>query len=176
PATPTSKNSQISINSSLFHLMLYNSLISFLQIPFFVMEEEFQESEVIFQENIENEENDRDYYEFQNGDLMSSNFRNSQSRKRLKKISNSIPISIPDNLSRNNSWFKHVKNNELNFFEDEEYGDDGEMVPPHVITSRRIAGKMMSFSICSGYGRTLKGRDLSQVRNSILRMTGFLET
>ncbi|KAH0685195.1 hypothetical protein KY284_015748 [Solanum tuberosum] len=139
------------------------------------MEEEFQESEVIFQENIENEENDRDYYEFQNRDLMSSNFRNSQSRKRLKKISNSVPISIPDNLSRNNLWFKHVKNNESDFFEDEEYGDDGEMVPPHMITGRRIAGKMMSFSICSGYGRTLKGRDLSQVRNSILRMTGFLE-
>ncbi|KAH0760373.1 hypothetical protein KY290_016446 [Solanum tuberosum] len=140
------------------------------------MEEEFQESEVIFHENIENEENDRDYYEFQNRDLISSNSRDSQSRKRLKKISNSVPISIPDNLSRNNLWFKHVKNNELNFFEDEEYGDDGEMVPPHVITGRRIAGKMMSFSICSGYGRTLKGRDLSQVRNSILRMTGFLET
>ncbi|KAL3341044.1 hypothetical protein AABB24_025551 [Solanum stoloniferum] len=140
------------------------------------MEEEFQESEVIFQENIENEENNQDYYEFQNRDLISSNSRNSQSRKRLKQISNSVPISIPDNLSRNNLWFKHVKNNESNFFEDEEYGDDGEMVPPHVITGRRIAGKMMSFSICSGYGRTLKGRDLSQVRNSILRMTGFLET
>ncbi|KAL3372540.1 hypothetical protein AABB24_004870 [Solanum stoloniferum] len=140
------------------------------------MEEEFQESEVIFHENIENEENDRDYYEFQNRDLISSNSRDSQSRKRLKQISNSVPISIPDNLSRNNLWFKHVKNNESNFFKDEEYGDDGEMVPPHMITGRRIAGKMMSFSICSGYGRTLKGRDLSQVRNSILRMTGFLET
>ncbi|KAG5613858.1 hypothetical protein H5410_013682 [Solanum commersonii] len=115
------------------------------------MEEEFQESEVIFQENIENEENDRDYYEIQNWDLMSSNFKNSQSRKRLKQISNSVPIN-------------------------EEYGDDREMVPPHVITGQRIAGKMTSFSICSGYGRTLKGRDLSQVRNSILRMTGFLET
>ncbi|XP_015168173.1 uncharacterized protein [Solanum tuberosum] len=140
------------------------------------MEEEFQESEIIFHENIENEENDRDYYEFQNRDLISSNSRDLQSRKRLKQISNSVPISIPDNLSRNNLWFKHVKNNESNFFEDEEYGDDGEMVPPHVITGRRIAGKMMSFSICSGYGRTLKGRDLRQVRNSILRMTGFLET
>ncbi|XP_015168172.1 uncharacterized protein [Solanum tuberosum] len=140
------------------------------------MEEEFQESEIIFHENIENEENDRDYYEFQNRDLISSNSRDLQSRKRLKQISNSVPISIPDNLSRNNLWFKHVKNNESNFFEDEEYGDDGEMVPPHMITDRRIAGKMMSFSICSGYGRTLKGRDLRQVRNSILRMTGFLET
>uniref|UniRef100_A0A3Q7FF49 Senescence regulator n=1 Tax=Solanum lycopersicum TaxID=4081 RepID=A0A3Q7FF49_SOLLC len=138
------------------------------------MEEEIQESEVIFQENIEIEENDRDYYEFQNRDSITSN--NSQSRKRLKKISNSIPISIPDNLSRNNLWFKHVENSESIFFEDEEYCDDGEMIPPHVITGRRIAGKMMSFSICSGYGRTLKGRDLSQVRDSILRMTGFLET
>ncbi|KAM3239390.1 hypothetical protein P3L10_014424 [Capsicum annuum] len=126
--------------------------------------EEFQESEVVFQENIENEENDRDYDEFQNSDSA-----NLQSRKRSKRISNSLPINIPENLSRHNSCFKHVKN-EIDFSE------DGEIIPPHVITSTRIDRKMMSFSICSGYGRTLKGRDLSQVRNSILRMTGFLET
>ncbi|CAN4116576.1 unnamed protein product [Withania somnifera] len=130
------------------------------------MEEEFQESEIIFQENIEDEENDiQDYHEFQNGDLMSSDSRNLKSIKRSKIISSSVPITIPDNLSRNiSSWSKHTS-----FFQ------DGEMIPPHVITDRRIAGKVMSFSICSGYGRTLKGRDLSQVRNSILRMTGFLE-
>ncbi|PHU18978.1 hypothetical protein BC332_10129 [Capsicum chinense] len=126
--------------------------------------EEFQESEVVFQENIENEENDRDYDEFQNSDSA-----NLQSRKRSKRISNSLPINIPENLSRHNSCFKHVKN-EIDFSE------DGEIIPPHVITGTRIDRKMMSFSICSGYGRTLKGRDLSQVRNSILRMTGFLET
>ncbi|MBA0720279.1 hypothetical protein Golax_007906 [Gossypium laxum] len=40
--------------------------------------------------------------------------------------------------------------------------------------NRRVAGKM-AFSVCSGNGRTLKGRDLCQVRNSVLRMTGFLE-
>lgn len=57
---------------------------------------------------------------------------------------------------------------------EEEY-EDGKIIPPHVIVGRRIAGKM-AFSVCTGNGRTLKGRDLSQVRNSILRMTGFLET
>ncbi|KAM3306806.1 hypothetical protein P3S67_013677 [Capsicum chacoense] len=132
--------------------------------------EEFQESEVVFQENIENEENDRDYDEFQNrNNFINSDSANLQSRKRSKRISNSLPINIPENLSRHNSCFKHVKN-EIDFSE------NGEIIPPHVITGTRIDRKMMSFSICSGYGRTLKGRDLSQVRNSILRMTGFLET
>ncbi|MCD7451663.1 hypothetical protein HAX54_012984 [Datura stramonium] len=141
------------------------------------MEEEFQESEVIFQENImeseeAHEENDRDYYVFRDRDITNSNTRNyleSRKRPNYKQISNSVPVTIPENMiSRNaSSWFKHVEN-----FED----DEGEMIPPHVITGRRIAGKMTSFSVCSGYGRTLKGRDLSQVRNSILRMTGFLET
>ncbi|KAK4361627.1 hypothetical protein RND71_020579 [Anisodus tanguticus] len=136
------------------------------------MEEEFQESDVIFQENISNEEideeNDQDY-KSQNCD-----FSSKVQRKKAKRVSNSVPINIPENLSRNSSWFKYVEN-ESNHFEDGKYGER-EMVPPHVITGRRIAEKMMSFSICSGYGRTLKGRDLSQVRNSILRMTGFLET
>ncbi|KAH1063490.1 hypothetical protein J1N35_028477 [Gossypium stocksii] len=52
--------------------------------------------------------------------------------------------------------------------------EGGELVPPHVILERRVAGKM-AFSVCSGNGRTLKGRDLCQVRNSVLRMTGILE-
>ncbi|KAH1099076.1 hypothetical protein J1N35_015997 [Gossypium stocksii] len=52
--------------------------------------------------------------------------------------------------------------------------EGGELVPPHVILERRVAGKM-AFSVCSGNGRTLKGRDLCQVRNSVLRMTEFLE-
>ncbi|GFQ08669.1 hypothetical protein PHJA_003010900 [Phtheirospermum japonicum] len=74
-----------------------------------------------------------------------------------------MPVSIPEN----ERWLRFV----------EDGGDDGgEMVPPHVIVGRRVAGKMMAFSVCTGIGRTLKGRDLSEVRNSVLRMTGFLET
>ncbi|URD86649.1 DUF584 domain containing protein [Musa troglodytarum] len=44
-------------------------------------------------------------------------------------------------------------------------------VPPHIIVARRKT----TFSVCVGDGRTLKGRELCHVRNSILRMTGFLE-
>lgn len=54
------------------------------------------------------------------------------------------------------------------YSDDSDDGDDfmREMVPPHILVSKRIAGE----------GRPLKGRRLSEVRNSILRMTGFLET
>lgn len=58
--------------------------------------------------------------------------------------------------------------------ETEEDDDGEEMVAPHVVVERRWAGKT-GVSMCSGRGRTLKGRDLSQLRNSVLRMTGFLE-
>lgn len=66
--------------------------------------------------------------------------------------------------------------------EDTEYGEGdyggsgsgcgGEVVPPHVLLARRRA----AFSMCSGQGRTLKGRDLRRVRDSVLRMTGFIES
>ncbi|KAM0875016.1 hypothetical protein ACQ4PT_037076 [Festuca glaucescens] len=54
--------------------------------------------------------------------------------------------------------------------------DDGERggeveAPPHVLMARRRA----AFSVCSGQGRTLKGRDLTRMRDSVLRMTGFIE-
>jgi hypothetical protein len=47
----------------------------------------------------------------------------------------------------------------------------GEVEPPHVLMARRRA----AFSVCSGQGRTLKGRDLTHMRDSVLRMTGFIE-
>ncbi|KAG8055570.1 hypothetical protein GUJ93_ZPchr0001g31538 [Zizania palustris] len=52
-----------------------------------------------------------------------------------------------------------------------DYGG-AEVVPPHVLLARRRA----AFSMCSGQGRTLKGRDLRRVRDSVLRMTGFIES
>uniref|UniRef100_A0A1D1ZAQ5 LEC14B n=1 Tax=Anthurium amnicola TaxID=1678845 RepID=A0A1D1ZAQ5_9ARAE len=58
--------------------------------------------------------------------------------------------------------------------------DDGDeedgMVPPHEWIARRLARtQISSFSMCEGAGRTLKGRDLSKVRNAVLTRTGFLE-
>ncbi|XP_074287517.1 protein S40-4-like [Silene latifolia] len=49
-------------------------------------------------------------------------------------------------------------------------GDDGEWVPPHEYLART---RNASFSMQEGIGRTLKGRDLSRVRNAIWEKTGF---
>ncbi|GLU19161.1 hypothetical protein SLE2022_354250 [Rubroshorea leprosula] len=63
---------------------------------------------------------------------------------------------------------------------DDDYGEnddeEGEMLPPHEIVARNMAqSPMLSCSVLEGVGRTLKGRDLRQVRNAIWRQTGFLD-
>ncbi|KAE9609551.1 putative senescence regulator S40 [Lupinus albus] len=63
-------------------------------------------------------------------------------------------------------------------YHDHDYGDDEEddMIPPHEWIARKLArSQISSFSVCEGIGRTLKGRDLSKVRNAILTKTGFIE-
>ncbi|KAL6546755.1 hypothetical protein OROMI_022476 [Orobanche minor] len=55
-------------------------------------------------------------------------------------------------------------------------GDDDEMVPPHEFLARRIRTSQVAYSMCEGIGRTLKGRDLCNLRNAILAKTGFLES
>lgn len=61
-----------------------------------------------------------------------------------------------------------------NVEEEDDYGDG--MVPPHEYIARRSArNQIASFSMMEGVGRTLKGRDLSKLRNAILTKTGFLE-
>ncbi|KAG6584092.1 hypothetical protein SDJN03_20024, partial [Cucurbita argyrosperma subsp. sororia] len=55
-------------------------------------------------------------------------------------------------------------------------GEEDDMVPPHEWIAQKLArSRISSFSVCEGVGRTLKGRDLSKVRNAILTKTGFLE-
>ncbi|XP_072983312.1 protein S40-7-like isoform X2 [Typha latifolia] len=60
--------------------------------------------------------------------------------------------------------------------DDEEAGDEDEMLPPHEIVARARAREspMTTFSVLEGAGRTLKGRDLKQVRNAVWRKTDFL--
>lgn len=63
-----------------------------------------------------------------------------------------------------------------NYGGDDDDEDDGDMVPPHEWIAKKLArSQISSFSVCEGIGRTLKGRDLSKVRNAILTKTGFLE-
>ncbi|KAI9072703.1 hypothetical protein K1719_043622 [Acacia pycnantha] len=63
---------------------------------------------------------------------------------------------------------------------DEEVDDEGdegeEMLPPHEAVARNYAqSPLLASSVLEGAGRTLKGRDLRQVRNAIWRQTGFLD-
>lgn len=62
--------------------------------------------------------------------------------------------------------------------EDEEEDDEYDFkLPPHEFIARRLArSQISSFSVLEGVGRTLKGRDLSKVRNAVLTKTGFLES
>ncbi|XWS15896.1 hypothetical protein CRYUN_Cryun34aG0041900 [Craigia yunnanensis] len=141
-------------------------------------EEEFQESEVIFSDSnhygthdedaVVHDDGYFDYRGFSKNGRVSRNYNKSKknSTKKKKTAAGSLPVNIP----RHHGSVLHF-DGEADDFEEE---GQGEVVPPHVMLGRRIAGKM-AFSICTGNGSTLKGRDLSQVRNSILRMTGFLE-
>ena len=55
-------------------------------------------------------------------------------------------------------------------------GAEGEMLPPHEIVARGSEHSPgLSCSVLEGVGRTLKGRDLRQVRNAVWRQTGFLD-
>lgn len=106
---------------------------------------------------------------------------------------NNKQSKIPKNVSRysnnNNDYdFYHsvdddegeddVVNNHNGDSENENEEDEYDTkLPPHEIIARRLArSQISSFSVFEGVGRTLKGRDLSKMRNAILTKTGFLES
>ncbi|KAK4714910.1 hypothetical protein R3W88_020817 [Solanum pinnatisectum] len=114
-----------------------------------------------------------------------------------KIIQHSAPVNVPDwskiygTSSKKTSWHDddndddyggrghNLVRNSSKFDEendDDDDDDEGEMMPPHEWIAKKLErSKISSFSVCEGVGRTLKGRDLSRVRNAILSKTGFLE-
>jgi len=88
----------------------------------------------------------------------------------------SLPVNIPD-------WSKILKedyrDNRRRDSDDDDADDEdgdnaGDRVPPHEFLARQFARTgIASFSVHEGIGRTLKGRDLSRVRNAIFAKTGF---
>ncbi|TKY72163.1 Senescence regulator S40 [Spatholobus suberectus] len=88
----------------------------------------------------------------------------------------SAPMDIPDwSKIYGKSCKKGSRDDGVrNKVDDDE--DEDMMVPPHEWIARKLArSQISSFSVCEGMGRTLKGRDLSKVRNAILTKTGFIE-
>ncbi|CAA0833649.1 Protein of unknown function- DUF584 [Striga hermonthica] len=93
------------------------------------------------------------------------------SATRYEQQQSSAPVAVPDwskiyggrGAFGGGSWES----------EDEEDESEGNLIPPHEWIARK---RTSSFSVCEGVGRTLKGRDLSRVRNAVLTRTGFLES
>ncbi|CAA7017795.1 unnamed protein product [Microthlaspi erraticum] len=120
---------------------------------------------------------------FSFGDLTISSGRTGANRKsRTGSVSDkfsgtaasSLPVNVPDwskILGEESRRRRQVSNEEV--VDGEETvacGGGTRRVPPHeLLASRRMA----SFSVHEGAGRTLKGRDLSRVRNTIFKITGF---
>ncbi|KAE8693008.1 Ribosomal protein S11 family protein [Hibiscus syriacus] len=68
------------------------------------------------------------------------------------------------------------KKQDFDYDYDMELEEEGEMLPPHEIVARSLAqSPVLACSVLEGLGRTLKGRDLRQVRNAVWRQTGFLD-
>lgn len=84
-------------------------------------------------------------------------------------------------VSKNASWLDDDDDDDdgghVNDGEDSDEGENNYKLPPHEVVARRLArSQISSFSVFEGVGRTLKGRDLSKVRNAVLTKTGFLES
>ena len=89
----------------------------------------------------------------------------------------SLPVNIPDWSKILRDEYRDNRRGDSVDYDDVD-GDDecenGVRVPPHEFLARQMARtRIASFSVHEGVGRTLKGRDLSRVRNAIWEKTGF---
>ncbi|XP_004486158.1 protein S40-6 [Cicer arietinum] len=87
------------------------------------------------------------------------------SSPRGRHVASSLPVNVPD-------WSKILRVDSVESLHDDDVDDDDlEMVPPHEYLAR--SRKMAAKSVFEGVGRTLKGRDLSRVRDAVWSQTGF---
>ncbi|KAG9448133.1 hypothetical protein H6P81_014261 [Aristolochia fimbriata] len=138
--------------------------------------EEFQEADVIWSDNFSGdvERPIGGGGGGGGGGISESPLRDS---RRGRQRGESDPVKIPNGRRFKAAAEEVVVYGDYDEEEEEEKweaSESEEMVPPHLVIARRVARKT-TFSVCTGTGRTLKGRDLSRLRNSVLRMTGFLE-
>ncbi|KAK4753276.1 hypothetical protein SAY87_022074 [Trapa incisa] len=82
-------------------------------------------------------------------------------------MATSAPVNVPD-------WSKIYRVESVESMHDLDDGEDPqpEMVPPHEFLLAR-SQRMAAASVFEGAGRTLKGRDMSRVRDAVWSQTGF---
>uniref|UniRef100_A0A803NEH5 Senescence regulator n=1 Tax=Chenopodium quinoa TaxID=63459 RepID=A0A803NEH5_CHEQI len=84
-----------------------------------------------------------------------------------RHVASSAPVNVPD-------WSKILRVNSAESCVDSDEDDpvgDSAVEPPHEYLAR--SRKMNAFSVFEGVGRTLKGRDMTRVRDAIWSQTGF---
>lgn len=83
------------------------------------------------------------------------------------KVSTPIPIHVSQHPWKLNflTWESDVG---------DEIDDEEEWLPPHVIVAHRYASQMRISGNC-GTGRTLGWRQMTYLRNTVLRLTGYIE-
>ncbi|KAK6796475.1 hypothetical protein RDI58_004176 [Solanum bulbocastanum] len=90
---------------------------------------------------------------------------------RGRHMASSAPVNVPD-------WSKIYRVDSVESFHDSDDGaDDHELniIPPHEYLARGYgrSRKSTTDSMFEGMGRTLKGRDMSRVRDAVWSQTGF---
>ncbi|KAI9108572.1 hypothetical protein K1719_020456 [Acacia pycnantha] len=128
---------------------------------------------------------DEDFEEEEVWDVFKNTDNYGISKSKLEQAAAAAPpvVPVPPMKPR---WFYrnlhlHCRDVDDNDEEDEDEDEEGDefdsKLPPHEFIARRLArSHISSFSVFEGVGRTLKGRDLSKVRNAVLTKTGFLES
>ncbi|KAL2253286.1 uncharacterized protein LOC105167985 [Sesamum indicum] len=89
---------------------------------------------------------------------------------RGRNMATSAPVNVPD-------WSKIYRVDSVESLHDSDDGwnEDSELVPPHEYLAREYARsrRIAANSVFEGVGRTLKGRDMSRVRDAVWSQTGF---
>lgn len=86
----------------------------------------------------------------------------------------SMPVNVPDWSKILKDQYRENRRRDSDGDdydeEEEEAEENGRRIPPHEFLARN---RIASLSVHEGIGRTLKGRDLSRLRNAIWQKTGF---
>ncbi|XWS28965.1 hypothetical protein CRYUN_Cryun25bG0116400 [Craigia yunnanensis] len=89
----------------------------------------------------------------------------------------SLPVNIPDWSKILGEEYRDNRRRSESDDDDVEgydWSEGGVRIPPHEFLAKQMARtRIASFSVHEGIGRTLKGKDLSRVRNAIFEKTGF---
>lgn len=106
-----------------------------------------------------------------------------ENNRRRMRYQSSAPVNIHDwsqlvwkEKKSDNYWRRSYGIVDYKSDDEDDGNRDFERIPPHELIARQLAQReIYSFSVYEGVGRTLKGRDLSQVRNAVWTKTGFMK-